>query len=120
VPTSPIDPCFVQLAQRVRLGRNRVRDPLERKSPWTGREAQYCAYPHYGNHGNGPCSSVRVGDWKLLEWLENDSVELFNLAADLSEKRDVAAENPQLVKELQLRLKSWRQETKANMPRPMS
>lgn len=83
-------------------------------------EALFWHYPHYGNHGNGPCSSVRVGDWKLLEWLEDGSVELFNLAADLGEKQNIAAQNPQLVKELQHRLNSWRRDTAANMPRPKS
>ncbi|MBX7206935.1 MAG: sulfatase [Verrucomicrobiaceae bacterium] len=81
-------------------------------------DALFWHYPHYGNHGNGPCSSVRVGDWKLIEWLEDGSVDLFNLAIDPSEKQSVATENPQRVKELQLRLQSWRKATAANMPRP--
>jgi hypothetical protein len=45
-----------------------------------------------GNHGSGPCSSVRFGDWKLIHWIESDSVELFNLATDPSEKTDLAAQ----------------------------
>ncbi|MCU0979822.1 MAG: sulfatase, partial [Pirellulaceae bacterium] len=43
-------------------------------------DALFWHFPHYGNHGSGPCSSVRVGDWKLIHWIEDDSVELFNLA----------------------------------------
>jgi hypothetical protein len=61
---------------------------------------------------------VRVGDWKLIEWLEDDSVELFNLVTDLSEKNDVAAQHPEIVKQLRERLHAWRQETGANMLRP--
>jgi hypothetical protein len=61
---------------------------------------------------------VRVGDWKLIEWLEDDSAELFNLATDLSEKNDIAAQHPEIVRQFRERLHAWRKETSANMPRP--
>jgi arylsulfatase A-like enzyme len=81
-------------------------------------DALFWHFPHYGTLGSGPCSSVRVGDWKLIEWLEDDSAELFNLATDLSEKNDVAAQHPEIVRQLRERLHAWRKETDANMPRP--
>lgn len=81
-------------------------------------DALFWHFPHYGNHGSGPCSSVRVGDWKLIEWLENESAELFNIATDLSEKNDVAAQHPEVVQQLRERLHAWRKETAANMPKP--
>jgi arylsulfatase A-like enzyme len=81
-------------------------------------EALFWHFPHYGNHGSGPCSSVLRGDWKLIEWLEDDSVELFNLAEDLGEKHDFAAEHPDCVKAMRERLHAWREEVRANMPRP--
>ena len=80
-------------------------------------DALFWHFPHYGNHGSGPCSSVRVGDWKLIEWLEDESAELFNVATDLSEKNDVAAQHPEIVEKLRERLHAWRKETGANMPR---
>jgi hypothetical protein len=61
---------------------------------------------------------VRVGDWKLIHWIEDDSVELFNVVNDLSEKTDLAAQQPDRVKDLRARLNAWRKETNANMPRP--
>jgi len=81
-------------------------------------EALFWHFPHYGNHGSGPCSSVRIGDWKLIHWLEDDSVELFSLSTDLGEKTDLAAQQPDRVKDLRARLDAWRKETDANMPRP--
>ena len=81
-------------------------------------EALFWHFPHYGNHGSGPCSSVRVGDWKLIHWIEDDSVELFNLASDLGEKTDLAAQQPERVKDLRARLEAWRKEADVNMPRP--
>jgi hypothetical protein len=81
-------------------------------------EALFWHFPHYGNHGSGPCSSVLMGDWKLIEWLEDDSVELFNLAEDLGEKHDLAAAYPDRAKAMRERLQAWREEVRANMPRP--
>jgi arylsulfatase A-like enzyme len=80
-------------------------------------DALFWHFPHYGNHGSGPCSSVRVGDWKLIHWIEDDSVELFNLAIDIGEKTDLAAQEPERMKDLRARLDAWRNETGANMPR---
>jgi arylsulfatase A-like enzyme len=81
-------------------------------------DALFWHYPHYGFSGSGPCSSVRVGDWKLIEWLEDEGVELYNLATDLSEKYEVAARHPEIVQQLRERLHAWRKETDANMLRP--
>lgn len=81
-------------------------------------DALFWHFPHYGNHGSGPCSSVRVGDWKLIHWLEDDSVELFDVVNDPGEKTDLAARQPDRVKDLRARLEAWRKETDANMPRP--
>jgi arylsulfatase A-like enzyme len=81
-------------------------------------DALFWHFPHYGSLGSGPCSSVRVGDWKLIEWLEDKGVELFNLATDLPEKKDVAAQHPEIVRQLRERVQAWRKETSANMPRP--
>ena len=91
--------------------------PLLKGDAKPTHDALFWHYPHYGNHGNGPCSSVRVGDWKLIEWLEDDSVELFNLAGDLSEKNDASAQHPEIVRQLRERLHAWRKEADANMPR---
>ncbi|MBM3844014.1 MAG: sulfatase [Verrucomicrobia bacterium] len=92
--------------------------PLLRGGTKPVQRALFWHFPHYGNHGSGPCGSVRVGDWKLIHWLEDDGVELFNLADDLSEKNDLAARHPERVKDLRARLDAWRRETGANMPRP--
>lgn len=75
-------------------------------------------YPHYSNQGGKPCSTIRAGDWKLIEWFEGERVELFNLANDLSEKTNVMAEHPDVVKELQARLVAWRKGVGALLPTP--
>lgn len=53
----------------------------------------------------GPQRAVRSGDWKLVE--AGDGVQLFNLKDDISEKNDVAAKNPEKLKELESQYAAW-------------
>jgi arylsulfatase A-like enzyme len=75
-------------------------------------------YPHYGNQGGAPCGAVRDGDWKLIEWYEDGSVELYNLADDLGEKNNLAASEPVKTKALLKELRAWRESVGAIMPKP--
>ena len=75
-------------------------------------------YPHYGNQGGAPFGAVREGDWKLIEWYEDGSLELFNLRADLGETKNLAARKPDKVKTLHSKLAAWRKEVNAVMPMP--
>ena len=82
------------------------------------RRTLFWHYPHYGNQGGAPCGFVRDGDWKLIEWYEDGRRELYNLHDDLGEQHDLAAANPERVKDLAARLGAWRAEVKAVMPGP--
>ena len=86
------------------------REPLHESIQWH--------FPHYGNTDSGPCSSIRVGDWKLIEWFENDSIELFNLTTDMGETTNLAAKHPHKTEELKKRLAVWHEQVDANMLRP--
>lgn len=44
--------------------------------------------------GIGAFSAIRQGDWKLIYYHAGQSYELFNLAADLGETKNLAAEQP--------------------------
>ena len=60
------------------------------------RGPMYWHYPHYGNQGGSPGSAVRDGDWKLIEWFEEGrELKLYNLKADIGEKKNLAAKYPQ-------------------------
>lgn len=80
--------------------------------------ALFWHYPHYGNQGGAPSAAVRRGDWKLIEWQEDDRAELFNLAADLGEKADLAAKEPQRVAQLRAELHEWQKQVGAKFPMP--
>ena len=74
-------------------------------------------YPHY-HEGDAPYSAVRLEDWKLIEFFENNSIELYNLKNDVSESNNLALINPEKVKELKNLLAKWRKTTNAQIPTP--
>ena len=82
------------------------------------RPAIYWHYPHYGNQGGTPGSSVRAGDWKLIEFFEDGRLELYNLREDVSEERNLADERPELTARLAGMLGAWRESVEAKIPQP--
>lgn len=81
------------------------------------RDALYFHYPHY-YQTTTPVSAVRARDWKLLEYFEDNRVELFNLKADPGEQNDLAQANPEKAAELRSLLQAWRKSVGAALPRP--
>ena len=65
-----------------------------------------------------PMSVVRSGDFKLLEFLEDDHVELYNLRKDQGEQHDLAGAMPEKAAELRGLLAAWRTAAGVQMPRP--
>ena len=63
-----------------------------------------------------PVSLVHSGEWKLMEFLEDGKLELYNLRADIGETKNLAAENSAKANELHALLKAWRADVKAPMP----
>lgn len=80
------------------------------------QRALYWHYPHYGNQGGEPSSIIRQGDWKLIHYYEDGRDELYNLANDIGEQHDQAAEQQDKVAELSKQLKQWLASTQARMP----
>lgn len=75
----------------------------------------YWHYPHYGNQGGEPNSTIRKGDWKLIHYWEDGHEELYHLKNDLGEQRNVLAENPEIAGTLSQQLLGWLQERNANL-----
>ena len=91
--------------------------PLLKGSGELQRDALFWHFPHYHGSGNRPSGAVRVGQWKLLEWFEDGAVELYDLQADPGERVDLSTAEPERARELLDRLRAWRREVEANMPR---
>ena len=48
-------------------------------------------HTHYSNHGmQSPGGAIRDGDYKLLEYFENGTLQLYNLKNDLGEQLDLS------------------------------
>ncbi|VGO23123.1 sulfatase [Pontiella sulfatireligans] len=63
-----------------------------------------------------PGSTLRQGNWKLHEYFEDGTIELYDLESDLGERTNVAAEHPEKTAELHRLLKQWRAEMNAAVP----
>ena len=90
--------------------------PLLRQKGQLDRSALFWHFPHYHGSGNKPSGAVRQGDYKLIEWFEDGSVELYNVAEDISEEHDLASAMPEKVEELRTLLHEWRESVGAHMP----
>jgi arylsulfatase A len=75
-------------------------------------------FPNYTNQGGRPAGAVRDGKWKLVEQFEDDTVELFDLEADVSESKNLAADQPKIAADLRKKLADWRTSVGAQMPVP--
>ena len=65
-----------------------------------------------------PGGAVRAGDYKLLEYYENHTVQLFNLAEDIGEQHDLSRTEPEQTARLRTLLHTWRNSVSARMMPP--
>ena len=74
-------------------------------------------FPHYSNHGGqSPGGAVRSGPYKLLEYYENGSTQLFNLDEDVGEQVNLVDSEPEIAASLLAELHAWRERVDAAMP----
>jgi arylsulfatase A-like enzyme len=92
--------------------------PLLRGQAAPGREAIFWHYPHYSNQGGTPGCSVRSGDYKLIEFFEDHSVELYNLREDVGEDNDLSRDLPEVTDRLRTMLREWLVRVDAKIPQP--
>ncbi len=82
------------------------------------RDTLFWHYPHYHAGGATPYSAIREGGWRLVHFYEDGRAELYHLAADVGEERDLAAAMPDKAAELLGKLDAWRAEVGAQEPLP--
>jgi arylsulfatase A-like enzyme len=75
-------------------------------------------YPHYGNQGGAPGAAVLSNNWKLIEWFDDDRVELFDLAADPGETENLAASEEARVNSMRAVLHDWQKDVGALFSTP--
>ncbi len=67
---------------------------LEGKTAPPDERELYWYYPHYSPQAQQPGSALRKGRWKLIEHYDPPAAELYDLAADPGETRDLADAQP--------------------------
>ncbi len=76
-------------------------------------------YPHYwANSLISPYAVLHDGDWKIVRWYEYGAEELYNLAADPSEFKDLATSEPAKLKEMKDKLDAWLKDNDAQIAAP--
>jgi len=77
---------------------------------------------HYPNEwglsgpGIGAASAIRKGDWKLIYYHADRSMELFNLKTDIGETKNLVESNPEKLKELATTLTNYLKSVDVQMP----
>jgi arylsulfatase A-like enzyme len=111
-------------AADVTLGRNETLDGvalrplLQGKQP--DRDAIFFHYPHYAWHkANRPGGAVRSGSYKLIRRYDDGVLELFDLAKDAGEEKNLADQLPEVAAKLDDRLGRWLKDTGAQLPTPV-
>jgi arylsulfatase A len=81
--------------------------------------ALFWHYPHYNEHPSSvPSSAIRKGEWKLIETFDPKGTELYNLADDLGESKNLASTESAKMNELHRELDAWRKKVGAEMMKP--
>jgi arylsulfatase A-like enzyme len=93
--------------------------PLLRGQSSLDREAIFWHQPLYTfGFDQAPCSVIRAGDYKLIEFFEDQHLELYDLSNDMGEQVNLAASMPDRARELHEQLQDWRASLHAPLPRP--
>jgi arylsulfatase A-like enzyme len=58
--------------------------------------------------GDTAASAIIDGNWKFIDWYEDEVVELYNLTADPGERQNLVLSHPEKAQELQEKLKTWK------------
>jgi len=81
------------------------------------RKVLYWHYPHY-YPTTTPVCAVRQDHWKLLEYFEDNHIELYDLSNDIGERNDLAEKIPEEAEKLRNHLDAWRKAVSAQIPSP--
>ena len=90
--------------------------PLLKGAKTLDRDTLYWYYPTY--HHSTPAVAIREGDYKLLEFFEDSSLELYHLKDDIGETTNLAGKMPDKAAAMRDKLHRWRKALGAPLPTP--
>lgn len=92
------------------------KDVLYGKDSWKNRTVFWNSYKARPSQtGDDKTSAIRVGDYKLMQFVESGKVELYNVVEDISEKNDLSAKMQEKTKEMLAQLEQFKKERKIAM-----
>ncbi|MDF1751589.1 MAG: sulfatase-like hydrolase/transferase [Verrucomicrobiales bacterium] len=85
--------------------------PVERP-----REELVFHFPHY--QGDTPHTALFLDDYKLLRFYEDNSLHLFDIGKDISERNNLVDQQPELARWMKDKMDTYLAQVNAQMPRP--
>ncbi len=67
--------------------------------------------------GDYVSTAIRMGNYKLIDFYEQDRIELYDLSKDVSESTNIAAKKPKITRRMLAKIQNWRNEMNVNMPK---
>lgn len=95
--------------------------PLLRQDGSLAERSLFWHYPHYQHYQQGgatPYAAIRQGDYKLIEFYVDGRTELYNLADDMGEQRDLSEPEAPRAGQMRAELHAWLAAVGAQMPTP--
>ncbi len=108
-------PTFAKLAG-AKVPADRVIDGRDITPLLTGKRGAKSPHEAYYYYKGNTLEAVRVGDWKLRK--AGKEIELYNLAEDIGESRNLADSKPEMVTKFMEMIKQFDTELKANRRPP--
>ena len=84
-----------------------------------GRKQKQHEFLYWEFHERGSKQAVRMGKWKLIRFVNDGKVELYNLDEDLGETTDIADRHPEIIATIMEYLKTARTESE-HWPMPQA
>lgn len=97
---------------------NKTQGKLSHKAKVLQSRALFWHYPHYSNQGGIPAAAVQLGQYKLIQRLEDGRIHLYDLSKDKGERNDLALSHPEKVTQLSQLLTNWYREINAEFLQP--
>lgn len=127
-PAAHVDllPTFVEIAGKKTLP-NQPLDGISLVKLWKNPDTKldrapiYLHFPGYLEAGKKgwrttPAAMMRAGDFTLLEFFEDNRLELYNVNEDIGQMKNLAKLMPERTRELHEKMLAWRKDVKAAMP----
>lgn len=108
--------CGIPLQPQLHMDGESFAGIFEGKAGKLAGRALYWHYPHYHSNGETPTLAIRKGRYKLIQRYENQDFELYDIVADISEKKNLVKKLPRVKQDLLADLEHWKKSLQVDLP----